>query len=98
MNERLYCVYILSNKSKTVLYVGVTNDLKRRTYEHKNGFTKGFSSKYHVNRLVYYETGGDMTSAIQREKQIKSGSRLKKNELINAFNPSWDDLYEMILE
>ncbi len=97
MDDRLYCVYILSNKSNTVLYVGVTNDLSRRTYEHKQSIVKGFTSKYQVNKLVYYEAGKDVGEIIQREKQIKSGSRAKKNELINAFNPKWEDMYEMIL-
>jgi putative endonuclease len=87
-------VYILTNEYHTVLYTGVTNDLKRRVYEHKNGSGSVFTSKYRVHKLVYYEVGSDPGSAITREKQIKAGSRQKKLDLINGFNPGWRDLYD----
>ena len=80
----------------TVLYTGVTNDLMRRVYEHKNKVDiKSFTARYNIDKLVYYETTTTPESAIQREKQIKSGSRMKKESLINAFNPDWEDLYEI---
>ena len=87
-----YFVYILTNKTKTVLYTGVTNDLKRRVYEHKNKMVDGFTKTYNVDRLVYYEITSDIKAAIKREKQIKNLLRLKKEDLINSMNPSWDDL------
>jgi putative endonuclease len=88
-----YHVYILSNDAGSVLYTGVTNDLARRVSEHKEKVVPGFTSKYNVNRLVYYETVDDAMSAIEREKQIKGGSRAKKLALIKGLNPLWDDLY-----
>ena len=88
----MYYVYILTNSRKTVLYIGVTNNLERRLYEHKKGFLDGFSKKYNVNNLVYYETTQDVNSAISREKQLKSWSRSKKEALINSVNPLWNDL------
>ncbi len=91
--ERNYYVYILTNKNNTVLYTGVTNDLKRRVYEHKENTVEGFTKKYNVNKLVYFESGNDVTGAITREKQIKAGSRQKKIDLINKFNNEWKDLY-----
>ncbi len=93
MPDRQYAVYILTNPASTVLYTGVTNDLKRRTYEHRENVVDGFTKRYNVHRLVYYEICGDVTSAIAREKQIKAGSRKKKMALVDAFNPSWRDLY-----
>ena len=87
-----YFVYILTNKTKTVLYTGVTNDLKRRVYEHKNKMVDGFTKTYNVDRLVYYEITSDIKAAIKREKQIKNLLRLKKEDLINSTNPNWDDL------
>jgi putative endonuclease len=89
-----YYVYIMTNKHRTVLYTGVTNDLGRRAYEHRTGRGGGFTSRYNVNRLVYYEVGHDARSAIAREKQIKGGSRQKKLDLINGMNPEWKDLYD----
>ena len=89
-----YYVYIMSNDSNTVTYTGITNNLYRRIYEHKNKLEKGFSSKYNINKLVYYEVCGDVESAILREKQIKAGSRKKKVTLINSMNKDWHDLYE----
>ena len=90
-------VYILTNKTRTVLYIGVTNDLIRRTYQHK--FEKGslFTSKYNVKKLVYYEYYPTILEAITREKVLKGLTRLKKEYLIDTFNPNWIDLYEKIL-
>jgi len=94
MIEKTYCVYIMTNIHHTVLYTGVTNNLKRRVLEHKNKLGSAFTKKYHVDRLVYFECGGEIEAAILREKQIKAGSRKKKLELINSFNPEWRDLFE----
>jgi putative endonuclease len=91
--DRNYCVYILTNESNTVLYTGVTNDLKRRVYEHKEKMVEGLTKKYNVNKLVYFEFGKDIEGAILREKQIKDGSRQKKIDLVNSLNREWRDLY-----
>jgi putative endonuclease len=88
-----YYIYILSNDSNTVLYTGVTNDLKRRVYVHKEKLADGFTKKYNINKLVYYEVCESIISAISREKQIKGLLRHKKHELIANQNPSWNDLY-----
>ena len=81
----------------TVLYTGVTSDLKARVYQHREKLSPGFTKRYHnLRKLVYYEVGQDMSGAIIREKQIKAGSRRKKIELIDAFNPEWRDLYDEI--
>ena len=94
----MYCVYIMTNRINRVLYTGVTNDLVRRVYEHKNHLDKtGFTARYNIEKLVYYETVSSAVSAIEREKQIKSWSRDKKNKLIEKNNPNWQDLYENIL-
>lgn len=91
-------MYILSNKYCTVLYVGVTSDLIRRVYEHKNHFDKdSFTSKYNVTRLVYFEETSDVRVAIEREKQIKSWNRARKTSLIMENNPKWIDLYPQLL-
>ena len=90
-------VYLLANKNNNVLYTGVTNDLIRRVYEHKNKLLAGFTKKYNVDRLVYYEVCGNIVVAIEREKQIKGWSPKKKHDLINALNPEWNDLYKSIL-
>ena len=92
-----YFVYILSNKNNNVIYTGITNDLKRRMYEHKNKLTDGFTKRYNVNRLVYFEYTTDVKTAILREKQIKGWTRQKKNELIESQNPNWNDLSDGIL-
>ena len=92
MNKQYY-VYIMSNSTSRVLYTGVTNDLKRRVLEHKEGLGGGFSKRYKINKLLYYEITSNVDSAIMREKQIKSGSRRKKEELINSMNNGWRDLY-----
>jgi putative endonuclease len=88
-----YYVYILTNKRNTVLYTGVTNDLKRQVYEHREKLVSGFTKKYNVYKLVFYEATESIEAAIQREKQIKGGSRQKKIDLINGMNPGWRDLY-----
>jgi len=86
-----YYVYIMTNSSRT-LYTGVTDNLVRRIYEHKNKLIKGFTQKYNITRLVYYEITSDVQAAIQREKQIKGWLRKKKIALIEAANPKWEDL------
>jgi putative endonuclease len=91
-----YFVYLMTNKNNTVIYTGVTKDFKRRVYEHKEKLIDGFTKKYNVNKLVYFEFTSDITSAIQREKQIKAGSRQKKIDLINSINPEWKDLFNDI--
>ncbi len=93
---RQYCVYIMTNKTNTVLYIGVTNNLKKRIYEHKHKLVPGFTSRYNVTKLVYYEVYDTPYNAIQREKQIKAGSRAKKLALIKSVNPGFSDLYETI--
>jgi len=95
MNKN-YFVYIMTNKNSTTLYTGVTNDLKRRVYEHKNKLVEGFTRKYNINKLVYYEIYEDIHEAIAREKQIKGGSRAKKISLIEEMNHDWKDLYDEI--
>jgi len=94
--NKVYFVYIITNKKHSVLYTGVTNNLIKRIYGHKNKVVKGFSEKYNVNKLVYYEVFDSIKTAIMREKQIKAGRRKKKLELINEFNKQWNDLYEGI--
>ena len=89
-------VYIITNKVNTSVYVGVTNDLVRRIWEHKNKTIKGFTSRYNLNKLVYYEVYDDEISAITREKRLKQYNREWKNDLINKFNPLWRDLYDEI--
>lgn len=90
-------VYMLTNKPQGTLYVGVTSDLIKRIWQHKNNVFEGFSSKYHLHTLVWFEQHASLDAAILREKQIKGGSRLKKITLINALNPKWLDLYETLL-
>ena len=92
MKIHLYYVYILSNKSNTALYVGVTSDLQNRASDHKLKIYKGFTAKYECNKLVYYEEYQWIQDAIAREKQLKAGSRQKKVDLIVAENPMWNDL------
>ena len=93
-----YYVYILANSTNVAIYTGVTNDLIRRVYEHKNNLEpKSFTAKYKIHKLVYFETTTDVRSAIAREKQIKGHSRKWKNELINSINPEWNDLYNTLL-
>jgi putative endonuclease len=85
-------VYILTNWNNKVLYTGITNNLERRLYEHKNKLVEGFTSKYNVNRLVYFDYTSDVNSAITREKEIKGWTRQKKNQLIESVNPEWKDI------
>ncbi len=93
MKIHLYYVYILTNRSNKVLYTGVTNDLERRCYEHQQKKIKGFTQKYNVDRLIFFEKYEFVESAISREKQIKGYSRQKKMNLINSFNPGWKVLF-----
>jgi predicted GIY-YIG superfamily endonuclease len=90
-------VYIITNERNGTLYTGVTSNLVKRVYEHKMGVVPGFTKNYGCKWLVYYETHESMANAIEREKQIKSGSRKKKLELIENMNPEWKDLYEEIV-
>jgi putative endonuclease len=85
--EKVYCVYILTNQRDTVLYTGVTGDLRARVQQHREKLLPGFTNRYNVSKLVYYEVAGDAPGAIAREKQIKAGSRRKKIQLINQLNP-----------
>ncbi|OGZ78578.1 MAG: hypothetical protein A2528_01915 [Candidatus Staskawiczbacteria bacterium RIFOXYD2_FULL_37_9] len=94
MTIKIYYVYILASKQNGTLYVGVTDNLQRRIYEHKNNSVKGFTQKYNIHNLVYYEETNDINIAIEREKQIKSWSRNKKLVLIEKDNPTWNDLDE----
>ncbi|MBX7138141.1 MAG: GIY-YIG nuclease family protein [Oligoflexia bacterium] len=91
-----YYVYILTNRHHTTLYTGVTNDLVRRIFEHRNGTLGKFSQKYNLKKLVYYEDYRQIELAIAREKQLKGGSRAKKVALITAQNPGWVDLWDRI--
>ena len=90
----MYFVYILSNWDDSVLYIGVTSNLPRRLYEHRNGLVDSFTKQYNVHKLVYFENTNDVYSAISREKQLKKWSRSKKNVLIRKQNPQWRDLSE----
>jgi len=94
--KKQYYVYLLTNKNCNVLYTGITNNLIRRVYQHKNKLADGFTQKYNVNKLVYYEICHDVLNAIAREKQIKGWSRKKKNAVIDEMNPEWVDLYETL--
>lgn len=96
MNQEYY-VYLMASKRNGTLYTGMTSDLIKRVWQHKTGAADGFTSKYKVNSLVYYETHGDVMEAIKREKNIQAWKRLWKIRLIEEGNPSWDDLYETIL-
>ena len=94
--EKQYYVYILASKRNGTLYTGVTSDLKRRVYEHKNKLIQGFTSKYNIGQLVYYEIFGHINDAILREKQLKKWNRSWKIELIENFNAGWSDLWKNI--
>ena len=89
-----YYVYILTNWKGNVMYIGVTNDLERRLYEHKHELVEGFTKRYHVHKLVYYEETSDVRAAIEREKQLKNWARAKKNALVETMKPTWKDLSE----
>ncbi len=90
----MYYIYILTNWNNKVMYVGVTNNLERRLYEHKNGLVDGFTKKYNIHKLVYYEATSDVRVAIEREKQIKGWTRTKKNALVESNNPTLRDISE----
>ena len=93
-----YYVYMMTNKYGNALYTGVTSDLIKRVWEHQNHLIKNsFTAKYHVTKLVYFEVTNDVRSAIEREKQIKSWNRVRKNALVESQNPTWEDQYPMIL-
>ena len=97
--ERGGCIYIMTNKNKTTLYIGVTSDLPKRLYEHKNNtYPKSFTARYNLTCCIYYETFYGIEEAIAREKEIKKWRRAKKDILINKINPRWDDLFEEIKE
>ena len=91
-----YYVYIMTGKNNTVLYTGVTSDLKKRAYDHRCKTVEGFTKQYNLTKLVYYDVLSDPLEAIRREKQIKAGRRARKIDLVNGFNPSWVDLYEKL--
>ena len=93
-----YYVYILANATNVAIYTGVTNDLIRRIWEHKeNADPKSFTAKYHIHKLVYYEATTDVRAALEREKQIKDWNRKRKNQLVESMNPTWKDLYPEII-
>ncbi|MGD0282464.1 MAG: GIY-YIG nuclease family protein [Dissulfurispiraceae bacterium] len=92
--EKYFYVYIMTNAHNTVLYTGVTSDLKRRCYEHKEKLVEGFTKKYNITKLVFYEVFRDVYTAIAKEKQLKGGSRAKKLNMIHSMNPEWKDLYD----
>ncbi|MGD8780845.1 MAG: GIY-YIG nuclease family protein [Ignavibacteria bacterium] len=92
MNPKTYYIYLLTNWNNKVIYVGMTNDLQRRIYEHKNKLIDGFTKKYNVDKLVYYEYTNDVNSAITREKEIKKWRREKKNKLVESKNPKWEEI------
>jgi putative endonuclease len=94
MNDRQYYVYMLTNRTNRVLYIGMTNDLERRMFEHKNKLVEGFTKRYNLTKLVYYEATNDADSAIKREKQLKNWHREWKINLITESNPAWKDLSE----
>ncbi|MEK7583630.1 MAG: GIY-YIG nuclease family protein [Patescibacteria group bacterium] len=96
-NMKQYYVYILASQRNGTLYIGVTNDLARRVYEHKNGLVSGFTKKYDVHTLVYYEVWQDVREAIKREKLLKKWRRRWKLDLIEKNNPNWSDLYQDII-
>ena len=97
MSQEYSYIYILTNKRNTVLYTGFANNLIGRVWQHKEKVVKGFTNKYNADKLVYYEIFEDMNAALEREKQIKGGSRQKKIDLINEVNPDWEDLYPKIV-
>ena len=97
MNKKQYYIYLMMNYANTVIYIGVTNNLQKRIYEHKNKIIKGFTSKYKVNKLVYFEIFDDVKTAIEREKQLKAGSRARKIAIIVRNNPNFRDLYPNII-
>jgi putative endonuclease len=98
MMNRSYCIYMMTNKYNTTIYTGVTSNLMGRVGQHRDGEIKGFTQKYNLHKLVYYEVYEDVQSAILREKQIKSWKRIKKIDLVNTMNPEWKDLYSELTD
>ncbi len=96
-NETVLCIYILASRKNGTLYIGVTNNIIKRVYEHKNDFAKGFTQKYTIHTLVYYDIHQSMYEAIVREKQLKKWRRAWKIEIINKMNPEWKDLYDGLI-
>lgn len=94
MNDKSYFVYIMASRRNGTLYTGITSNLKRRTCEHRNDLIEGFTKKYKVHHLVYYEQTPDVRSALEREKRVKKWKRKWKLELIERLNPRWQDLYD----
>jgi putative endonuclease len=94
MQKKSIFVYIMTNQNHTVFYTGMTSDLQGRVFQHKEKINRGFTSRYNIDKLVYYEELSDALNTIKREKQIKGGSRQKKIDLINISNPGWNDLYD----
>ena len=97
MSDKNFYVYILTNKTNTTLYIGITSNLIQRVYQHKKKLVGGFSNHYNINKLVYYEIAENAYAAITREKQLKSGKRQTKVHLMNTINPKWEDLYHGLL-
>ena len=95
-NYKQYYIYLLTNQNNTVIYTGVTSNLCKRIWEHRNKVVKGFTQRYNIGKLVYYEIYDDPENAIAREKQIKAGSRKNKIDLIESINPEWKDLYDTL--
>ena len=93
MGDKQYCVYMLANSTNVAIYVGITSDLRRRVWEHKERFVHGFPERYGIDKLVYYEVFADPQNAILREKKLKGGSRARKNRLVETMNPGWRDFY-----
>jgi putative endonuclease len=91
-------MYFMANQTNVALYIGVTSDLQKRVFEHKNKFVKGFTKKYDIDKLVYYEIFSDPENAILREKGLKGSSRARKNKLVESMNPQWLDLYDNIIQ
>ena len=92
--QKQYYVYILTNHTNVAVYTGMTSDLKKRVYQHREKMVEGFTKRYDIDKLVYFEVFDDVRSAIHREKQIKDTSRARKNSLVDRTNPAWRDLYE----
>lgn len=97
-SQNTYCVYMMCNRWRNVIYTGVTNDLLRRVAQHRTGSGSAFARRYNVVRLVYFEATDNAYAAIAREKQLKAGSRAKKIALIESFNPEWKDLFEELMK
>ena len=98
MTKPEFFIYIMTNWNSSVMYIGMTNNIKRRVYEHKNHMVEGFTKRYNVNKLVYFEITGSVESAILREKEIKKWRREKKDKLVWSSNPDWNDLSDDLLE